>query len=271
MTIIAGLTHPGTRPGENEDSIGWDEASSLALVADGLGGHANGQVASALVKDIVLKLAGTLDLRAAVVRAHAAVIEAARQSEQFRDMASTIVAVQIVRRVAQIVWAGDSRAYLWRGGRINRLTRDDTIVEELRTSAGLTETQVRTHSQRSVVTNALGAGDPAPNCSDVPLRRGDWILLCSDGLSGELRDEEIGSTLARAASPGEAASALIAAALNHGGHDNVSAVLLKYDGASKRNFALSLSDGAIAALAVLGGVVLALIVGALLFWMRAKS
>ena len=270
MTIIAGLTHPGTRPGENEDSIGWDEASSLALVADGLGGHANGQVASALVKDIVLKLAGTLDLRAAVVRAHAAVIEAARQSEQFRDMASTIVAVQIVRRVAQIVWAGDSRAYLWRGGRINRLTRDDTIVEELRTSAGLTETQVRTHSQRSVVTNALGAGDPAPNCSDVPLRRGDWILLCSDGLSGELRDEEIGSTLARAASPGEAASALIAAALNHGGHDNVSAVLLKYDGASKRNFALS-SEGAIAALAVLGGVLLALIVGALLFWMRAKS
>lgn len=270
MTTITGLTDPGTRPGENEDSIGWDEARSLALVADGLGGHASGQIASALVRDIVLKLVGAMDLREAVLRAHAAVVEAARQGEQFRDMASTIVAVQIVRRGARIVWAGDSRAYLWRAGQIKRLTRDDSIVEELRTSAGLSETQVRTHAQRSVVTNALGAGEPAPNTRDVPLRRGDWILLCSDGLSGELLDEEIGDTLAQAASPREAAAALITAALDHGGHDNVSAVLLKYDGASKRNFALSLSEGAIAGLVVLSGIVLALIVGGLLIWMRGK-
>lgn len=271
MTTITGITDRGARPGENEDSIGWDEARSLALVADGLGGHASGQVASAIVKETVLKWVGTLDLRAAVLRAHAAVVEAAQQGEQVRGMASTIVAVQIARRMAKIVWAGDSRAYLWRRpNQISRLTRDHSVVEELRDPAGLSEADVRSHPQRNEVTNVLGAGDPVPSVNEIPLRTGDWILLCSDGLNGELTDEEIASVLAGAPSTGEAAEALIAAALHKGGHDNVSAILVEYDGPSKRSYSLRLSEGEITWLAVFGGVILAVLLAGAWLWLHGK-
>jgi protein phosphatase len=271
MTTIAGVTNPGHRPGDNQDSIGWDEARSLAFVADGLGGHASGQIASGIVKQTMLQLAGTLDLRAAVLRAHAAVVDAARQGEQVRGMASTIVAVQIARRMAKIVWAGDSRAYLWRRpNQILRLTRDHSVVEELRDPAGLSEADMRTHPQRNEVTNVLGAGDPVPSVNEIPLQSGDWILLCSDGLTGELTDEEIASTLTGAAAPGKAAEALIAAALERGGHDNVSAVLVEYDGPSKRTYSLRLSEGQITWLAVLGGIVLAVVLAGAWWWLRGK-
>jgi PPM family protein phosphatase len=270
MIAIAGLTHPGNRPGENQDSIGWDEGRRVALVADGLGGHAGGQIASAIVRDTVLELVGKLDLHAAVMRAHGAVVEAAKQGEHLFGMASTIVAVQIAQRRARIAWAGDSRAYLWRGGRISRLTRDHSVVEELRVFQTLSEEQVREHARRNEVTNVLGAGIPEPSVSEVPLRRGDWILLCSDGLNGELRDEEIAGVLARAASPDDAAQALIAAVLDRGGRDNVSAVVLNYDGRGADAFALRLSDAAITGLVAIGGAVLAVIIASLLFWFRVK-
>ncbi len=270
MTTIAGLTDAGNRPGENQDSIGWDEARSLAFVADGLGGHVSGQVASHIVKDTVLDLAGLGDLPAAVLRAHAAIIAAARLDEQLMGMASTIVAVQISRRTAKIVWVGDSRAYLWRNRQISRLTQDHSVVEELRIPEGLSETQVRTHPQRNQVTNVLGAGDPQPWSEDLSLQTGDWILLCSDGLSGELRDSEIAEVLTSASSADHAAGALIAAALAKGGHDNVSAVLLKYDGPSKRRFSMRLTESAITWLAVLGGVILAIVIASVVMWLRVK-
>jgi PPM family protein phosphatase len=268
MITIAGLTNTGHRAGENQDSIGWDEARSLAFVADGLGGHTGGQLASGIVKQSLLDLVGTVDLSAAAMQAHAAVIRAAGDDEQLKGMASTVVAAQIERRTAHIVWVGDSRAYLWRAGKISRLTRDHSLVEQLREVASLSETQVRTHPQRNEVTNVLGAGDPVPGVTELALRRGDWILLCSDGLSGELRDEEMSSILASAGSPSDAAERLIAAALEHGGHDNVSAVVLKYDGPTKREFKLRLSETQIGWLAVLAGVVLAMLLTGALVWIR---
>jgi serine/threonine protein phosphatase PrpC len=270
MTTIAGLTDTGHRAGENQDSIGWDEARSLAFVADGLGGHAGGQLASGIVKQSFLDLVGSVDLPTAALRAHTAVIRAAGEDEQLIGMASTVVAAQIERRTAHIVWVGDSRAYLWRAGTISRLTRDHSVVEELREVAGLSETQIRDHPQRNEVTNVLGAGEPVPGTAELGLRRGDWILLCSDGLSGELRDEEISGILASAGSPSDATERLIAAALKHGGHDNISAVILKYDGPSKREFKLRLSEAEIGWLAVLGGVVLAVLLAGALMWIRRR-
>lgn len=270
MTTIAGLTNTGHRAGENQDSIGWDEARSLALVADGLGGHAGGQRASGIVKQSLLDLVGAVDLATAALRAHAAVIHAAEQDEQLKGMASTVVAAQIERRTAHIVWVGDSRAYLWRGGTISRLTRDHSMVEELREVAGLSETQIRGHPQRNEVTNVLGAGDPAPSTAELALHRGDWILLCSDGLSGELRDEEISLILSSAASPSDATERLIAAALEHGGHDNISAVVLDYDGPSKREFKIKLTEAQIVWLTVLAGVVCAVLLAGALVWIRRR-
>lgn len=270
MTSIAGLSDPGHRPGENQDSIGWDEARSLAFVADGLGGHASGQVASGIVKQTLLASGGPPDLTSAVLRAHAGILDAAEKNDSLRGMASTVVAVHLARREAEIVWVGDSRAYLWRDGQLSRLTRDHSVVEELRELAGLTETQVRAHPQKNEVTNVLGAGDPVPGIHRLPLRRRDWILLCSDGLSGELRDEEIAALLAAAPSASQASARLIAGALEKGGHDNVSAVIVQYDGPSKRDFKLKLSEAQITGLAVLGGIVLALFVAGLVLFLHHR-
>jgi protein phosphatase len=270
MTTIAGLTDAGQRSGNNQDSIGWDEARALAFVADGLGGHAGGELASGIVKQSLLDLVGTVDLPTAALRAHSAVMRAAGEDEQLKGMASTVVAAQIERRTARIVWVGDSRAYLWRAGSIRRLTRDHSVVEELRERAGLSETQIRVHPHRNEVTNVLGAGEPVPGTTELGLQRGDWILLCSDGLSGELRDEEIADVLARASSPVDATQRLIAAALEHGGHDNVSAVVVEYDGPSRHEFKLMLSEAEIGWLAVLGGVVLAVLLASALLWIRHK-
>jgi PPM family protein phosphatase len=271
MTSIDGLTHPGNRPGANQDSIGWDEARSLALVADGLGGHAAGQVASGIVKDTMLKLVGTLDLPTAALLSHAAIIEAAAQDEQLHGMASTIVAVQISRSTGTVVWVGDSRAYLWRDGQLSRLTRDHSVVEELRAAAGLSETQVRAHPKRNEITNVLGAGEPEVGCHEVALRAGDRILLCSDGLSGELRDGEIAGFFASPRPAGEIANALVGAALEKGGHDNVSVVIVEYNAAGIGKLLNRLSERAVTSLAVLGGIVLALVIAGALLWLRRNG
>jgi PPM family protein phosphatase len=270
MTTITGLTDPGNRPGENQDSVGWDEARGLALVADGLGGHAGGQVASRIVKDTVLHFADTLGLPGALQRAHSSILEAAKQGEEVHGMASTIVAVQIKRSKASVIWAGDSRAYLWRGGELTRLTRDHSIVEELRVTGGLSETQVRMHPLRNEVTNVLGAGEPEPDTVQVVLRPGDWIMLCSDGLSGELRDGEIAQLLA-AATPVGAAKALVDAVLQKGGRDNVSVVVVAYDGSGNHRILSRISEGAITWLAVLGGIALALLIAGATVWIRRRQ
>jgi serine/threonine protein phosphatase PrpC len=182
-------------------------------------------------------------------------------------MASTIVAIKIADRIGHVVWVGDSRAYLWRGHKISHLTQDHSVVEALRVEEGLSETQVRAHPQRNQVTRVLGAGEPEPGLHDFPMHKGDWVLLCSDGLSGELRDGEIANLLDAASSLEDAAAKLITTSLEKGGHDNVSAVLVEYDGPSGR--ASKLSDAAISWLAVLGGIVLAgLLAGALIWFGR---
>ena len=234
MAEFAALTHPGNREGANQDSIGWDRERQLYFVADGMGGHASGEVASRLVKETLLAQAPLVGVPAAVLLAHEAVCKEAQNLDPQRGMGSTVVTAQIVNRNAQIVWVGDSRAYLWRGGQLQRLTKDHSYLEMLRSEEDLSETALRNQQGSNVVTQALGMGTPEPSQNDVPLRHGDWIILCSDGVPVELRDSEIGQTLAAHATPKEAADALLKATMAHGGRDNISIIVIPYDGASAR-------------------------------------
>jgi serine/threonine protein phosphatase PrpC len=269
MPEFAALTHPGNRDGENQDSIGWDAERKLWFVADGMGGHASGEVASRLVKETLLAKVPVVGLPAAVLLAHEAIAKEAERLDAQRGMGSTVVSAQIMGRAAQIVWVGDSRAYLWRGGRLQRLTRDHSYLEMLRQEDNMSETALRAQQGANVVTQALGMGTPDPGQINVDLRRGDWIILCSDGLPVELRDHEIAQALAANTVPKQAAEALLAATMAHGGRDNISIIVIPYDGASARGtwkLWPRLNDRLFEWSAVLAGVVLAAVIA--LLWKR---
>jgi protein phosphatase len=226
MISFATRTHPGNREGQNEDSVGSDAGHATWFVADGMGGHAAGSVASSIVKETLLSVAGTVPLTDAVLRAHETVVANAVSTPEHAGMGSTVVAINITGSTCTVVWVGDSRAYLWRGQRLRQLTRDHSLVERLRTQENLSTTRMRVHPQRHVVTQTLGIGTPVPSRRDERLRSGDWILLCSDGLNDELTDAAIADVLRASKTPDQAGDALIAAALTRGGHDNVSVVIV---------------------------------------------
>jgi protein phosphatase len=263
---FAARTHPGRRGGQNEDSIGWDEANGLWFVADGMGGHASGDVASRIVKETMLGPGLNLPLRAAVRRAHDEVAQAAADNTAHSNMGSTVVAARIADRQAEVAWVGDSRGYLWRGQTLRQLTRDHSYLEVLREQENLSETQLRGHPNKNLVTQTLGIGTPEPSVITEPLRKGDWLLLCSDGLNDELEDGEIAQILRANAAPDAAADALIAAALARGGRDNVSAVVVEYDGPN----GVSLNRKTILWLAVLGGACAAILLAALWWWLYGR-
>jgi protein phosphatase len=212
----------------NEDSVGWDAERGIWLVADGMGGHARGEVASRLVKETILEeVARSIPLEQSVRDAHRAVVAAVGDSTGHEPMGSTVVAVRIANGAGDVVWVGDSRAYLWHKGRLERLSRDHTFIEELLERKLVTEAQAREHPQRHRVIQTLGMGEPKPGTRHVQLHKGDWVLLCSDGLNDELSDAEIATFLSRTQTPREAADGLLAAALERGGHDNISVVVIE--------------------------------------------
>ena len=146
-------------------------------------------------------------------------------------MGSTLVAARIGEGVCEVIWVGDSRAYLLRRGKLTPLTRDHSVVEELRAEGVLSEAEIRSDPRANQITRGLGQDSAAPSLNQVPLRRGDRILLCSDGLHDEVSDSAI-AKLARNAGPNAAAEALVEAALKSGGRDNISVIVVDYDGPS---------------------------------------
>ena len=228
--LFAALTHVGNRGGENEDAVGWSEPDRLWFVADGMGGHAAGQVASGIVKDVLLRDSREKDLAAVVLRAHEAVLAAARSREEWRGMGSTLVAARIDEGVCEVIWVGDSRAYLSRRGKLTPLTRDHSVVEELRAEGVLSEAESQSHPRSKQITRALGQDNAAPSSNRVPLRRGDRIVLCSDGLHDEVSDSTLANLLRRSVDPNAAAEVLLEAALKSGGRDNISVIVVDYDG-----------------------------------------
>ena len=210
-------------------------ASPLFAVADGMGGHAAGEVAS-LTAIEALKAAFDKDrspagLVAAAEEANRAVWDRGQTDLELRGMGTTLVAVALVESDGEerltVISVGDSRVYLLRQGELEQLTTDHSLVQELVDEGQLSEAEADIHPHRHVLTRALGV-DQDVTVDEIQILpvRGDRYLLCSDGLPRELSDNQIASVLRRLEQPGEAAKVLIAEARARGGNDNITAVVV---------------------------------------------
>ena len=228
-THFAGDTHVGlVRPG-NEDA--YLLAPPLFAVADGLGGHQAGEVASSLAIETLLesapRVADAKALGRAVRRANTAVIEAAADGRGRSGMGTTLTAAMIDGMRISVAHVGDSRAYLLHLGELQQLTDDHSMVADLVRQGRLTTEEARDHPNRSVITRALGSdSDMLADTFEAEAASGDRLLLTSDGLTGIVPDAEIERLLASAPTPADAVDSLIDAALDAGGHDNVTIVVV---------------------------------------------
>ena len=217
----------------NEDSL--LVAPPLFAVADGMGGHAAGEVASEIAITVLgEKAPHTPDAAAlgrAVEDANRAVILAANEKRGRAGMGTTITAAVLQKDRLVIAQVGDSRAYLLHQGRLQQLTRDHSLMADMIEAGRLTPEEARTHPNRSVITRALGS-DPrmVPDLYEITVETGDRLLLCTDGLSSMVEDSAIESTLARTRDPQRCASMLVNEAIAAGGYDNVTVVVVDVAG-----------------------------------------
>jgi serine/threonine protein phosphatase PrpC len=232
----ASLTDVGKIRERNEDAC--FAGTHVFAVADGLGGHKAGEVASDLALSSVRALE-EIDARAAAGRVaqavrdgNRAVHDRAQTDEGLRGMGTTMTAVVISRDTAYIAHVGDSRCYLVRGGTITQLSRDHTLVARMVSEGRLTPEQAEAHPQRSVLTRALGADhDVDVDETRITLLDGDRLLLCSDGLTGMLGNDDILSLVAEGSDLEEICRALVDTANERGGVDNITVVLIDMSGA----------------------------------------
>jgi protein phosphatase len=267
---VSGLSHPGKVRARNEDHfivtrIGRylettitslppgevperaEEAGYVMIIADGMGGHAGGEMASrmaisGLIKtvlampDWIFRLDET-SANAASQRSkgrfqqlNSLLIEKGAQDPALRGMGTTLTAARNLGRHLQIVHVGDSRAYLLREGRLHRLTRDHTYVQLLVDSGQLSKEEAADFGARHVLVNALGGFDDevAVDVDQLELASGDRLLLCSDGLTDLVDDAEICRVLVESPDSAEAGRRLVDAALARGGRDNVTVVVAAY-------------------------------------------
>lgn len=242
MIKIAALSDVGNRHTKNEDAMGWDRNAGVFLVADGMGGHAAGEVASRIVRDTLLQSDPLGSLKRRVLRCHEAIGAAVAKDRQLAGMGSTVIAAQTRGNRCDLVWVGDSRAYHWRNETLMRLSADHSLVQEMLDRGEITASQARRHPQRNIITQTLGINRPQPDERIVKLQHKDCLLLCSDGLTDELSDERIASILSSHRNIDSARDALMKAALKTTGRDNITILILQY-----YRIAPALITGAIAA------------------------
>jgi len=247
-----GATDVGMKRRHNEDVYLIDQERGLYLVADGMGGHAAGEVASKIaaesIRDYITSLsppspaetwpehwdpehqASSNMLRDAILSAHQNVMLAVDEDPARKGMGTTVVVAlhEEESAILTIAHVGDSRAYRMRKGQLEILTQDHSWVHEQVAAGLLTEEAGRSHPLKNVVTQALGGSAlPQATILETPMNEGDIFLLCSDGLNTMLEDREIGEILRGAESLPEMADRLILAANERGGNDNTTIVLLQ--------------------------------------------
>ncbi len=217
----------------NEDACLDQSEFGRWAVADGMGGHAVGDLASRVVIEALGRLTPPASMKAFIADAHARLQTANRQlrdeaaRRQVQRIGSTVVVLLACDRFCGYVWAGDSRLYLLREGRLRQLTRDHSQVEALKSLGIITAEEARHHPAQHMITRAVGATDVLELDDDaIEVADGDVFLLCSDGLSNEVSEEEMLTVLTQAAC-GNASEELVDLALTHGGRDNITAVVVR--------------------------------------------
>jgi PPM family protein phosphatase len=228
-------TDTGRQRRSNEDRV--FEQSPLFAVADGMGGARAGEVASKIVVDTFgesqgLPGSGSVEERLATVvrEANARIHELAQADADRAGMGTTVTAAYVGDDAVSIAHVGDSRAYRWRDGKLERLTTDHSLVEELKRRGRITEEEAEEHPQKSVITRALGPEAAVEvDTLTYPARPGDVFLLCSDGLTGMVPEDRIAEILAEAPDLGEAGQTLIREANERGGRDNITVVLFRLE------------------------------------------
>ncbi len=247
-------THLGRRRTNNQDDLLVLPEENLFVVADGMGGHAAGELASSLcvqtIRESFENTAGRPSaswshppepgqdpyitrLVASIQLAHHKILDTMRTNSKLRGMGTTVVAAWFTAERVFIAHVGDSRCYRLRGNELTQLTRDHSLVNAIKERFELSPAQrTKIEDMSHVLVRALGVEDDAYADVDVTVLTpdsGDTFLLCSDGLTDEVRDPELLSILAREETPGRAAARLIRRANDHGGRDNITAIVMEFE------------------------------------------
>src|SRR5712671_5928497 len=235
----------GAMPPEKLKRFDLGNKGLVLVVSDGMGGALAGDVASRMAVDSVREmLTGTDDaegcdpdiplvecLKTATVYANLAIHHRSQEDARCAGMGATFTGAAVKDDSLELVQVGDSRGYIIRKDQIRLATKDQSLVQQLVDVGQISETEAETHMFRNVILQALGAqGDVTPVTGRIRLRRGDMLLLCSDGLSGKLRSEDIQNIVSNNEDLSTACDELIAEANNRGGEDNITVILARFSG-----------------------------------------
>ncbi len=227
--LYGASTDVGNVRDHNEDCHLAKPSLGLWLVADGMGGHACGEVASDIVvRAIGDAIANGAELTDAIQQAHKAILDSAAKGIGKLGMGSTVVAIQVHEHHYKVAWVGDSRAYLW-NGKLKQISKDHSLVQMLVDTGNLSEKEAMTHPQKNIIYQHMGAKDVDE--VNIGVVEGEWcknekIILCSDGLSDEIPKDEIASVLTELGDDQEIAEKLISNVLKTKANDNITVVVI---------------------------------------------
>lgn len=240
---VLGQTHIGLVRENNQDAMEYgtlSDSAQYAVVCDGMGGANGGNIASKIAVEVIGSRirdayresadpgSPELILTSAMATANVGVYDRAQKDEELSGMGTTVVAVITFDHTAYISHVGDSRLYLYRDGALKQVTRDHSVVQEMIESGQITEEEARSHPRKNYITRALGVvSEEYGEYDELELLNGDRLLLCTDGLTNEVLSDDIAAILTKPAE--EATEALVRSALDGGGMDNITVVLMDVD------------------------------------------
>lgn len=234
----AAVTDRGRKRPSNEDAFGYSVEHGIYVVCDGMGGAAAGEIASSIAVDEMMKLLASGEaadhqpaaVEQAINAANSAIYTRAQRSNKLSGMGTTLVSLLTVERRAWMINVGDSRGYRLRGGHIDQITADHSLVEEQVRLGRMSRSEALRSPLRNVITRALGTQVAiSADVFELDAEPGDIYLLCSDGLTRELTDIQIESALSVGGPLEETCANLVAAANEAGGHDNITCLLVRVD------------------------------------------